>query len=31
MNQFNRLLDRGLVIGAFDRPEIGYFNEATES
>jgi hypothetical protein len=28
--QFNRLLDRGLVIGAFDNPIIGYFHEVTE-
>lgn len=29
--EFNRLLDRGLVIGPFDNPAIGYFNRATES
>jgi Domain of unknown function (DUF1998) len=28
--EFNRLLDRGLVIGTFDNPAIGYFNSATE-
>ena len=28
--EFNRLLDRGLVIGPFDNPEIGFFNRATE-
>ena len=28
--EFNRLLDRGLVIGPFDRPAIGFFNRATE-
>ena len=28
--EFNRLLDRGLVIGPFDNPTIGYFNSATE-
>ncbi len=28
--EFNRLLDRGLVIGAFDQPAIGYFSDATE-
>jgi len=28
--EFNRLLDRGLVIGAFDRPALGYFGEAME-
>ncbi len=28
--EFNRLLDRGLVIGPFDNPTIGYFNRATE-
>jgi hypothetical protein len=28
--EFNRLLDRGLVIGAFDAPTTGYFNGATE-
>ena len=29
--EFNRLLDRGLIIGDFDRPDIGYFTEAKES
>lgn len=28
--EFNRLLDRGLVIGAIDCPGVGYFDEATE-
>jgi hypothetical protein len=28
--EFNRLLDRGLVIGPFDNPAIGFFNKATE-
>ena len=28
--EFNRLLDRGLVIGPFDNPTIGFFNQATE-
>jgi hypothetical protein len=28
--EFNRLLDRGVVIGAFDGSAIGYFSEATE-
>jgi hypothetical protein len=28
--EFNRLLDRGLVIGPFDRPAMGFFNRATE-
>ncbi len=28
--EFNRLLDRGLVIGTFDTPTIGFFNQATE-
>lgn len=28
--EFNRLLDRGLLIGPFDNPEIGFFNTATE-
>ncbi len=28
--EFNRLLDRGLVIGPFDNPTIGYFSRATE-
>ena len=28
--EFNRLLDRGLVIGPFNNPAIGFFNEATE-
>lgn len=28
--EFNRLLDRGLVIGPFDNPAIGYFNRAAE-
>ena len=28
--EFNRLLDRGLVIGPFDNPAIGFFNRATE-
>lgn len=28
--EFNRLLDRGLVTGTFDRSAVGYFSEATE-
>jgi hypothetical protein len=28
--EFNRLLDRGLVIGPFANPTIGFFNKATE-
>lgn len=28
--EFNRLLDRGLVIGPFNNPAIGFFNRATE-
>lgn len=28
--EFNRLLDRGLVIGPFDNPTLGFFNRATE-
>lgn len=28
--EFNRLLDRGLVIGPFGNPTIGFFNRATE-
>lgn len=28
--EFNRLLDRGLVIGPFDNPAIGFFARATE-
>jgi hypothetical protein len=28
--EFNRLLDRGLVIGPFDNPALGFFNSATE-
>jgi hypothetical protein len=28
--EFNRLLDRGIVIGPFDNPTIGYFSGATE-
>ncbi|MDT3779656.1 DUF1998 domain-containing protein [Nitrospira sp. MA-1] len=28
--EFNRLLDRGLVIGPFRNPTIGFFNRATE-
>jgi hypothetical protein len=28
--EFNRLLDRGLVIGPFNNPGIGFFNRATE-
>jgi hypothetical protein len=28
--EFNRLLDRGLVVGDFDKPSVGFFNEATE-
>ena len=28
--EFNRLLDRGLAIGPFDNPSIGYFDRASE-
>jgi hypothetical protein len=28
--EFNRLLDRGLIIGPFDNPALGFFNKATE-
>jgi len=28
--EFNRLLDRGLVVGPFDNPVIGFFSRATE-
>jgi hypothetical protein len=28
--EFNRLLDHGLIIGPLDRPAVGYFNNATE-
>jgi hypothetical protein len=28
--EFNRLLDRGVVIGSFENPTLGYFNGATE-
>jgi hypothetical protein len=28
--EFNRLLDRGLVVGDFDRPSVGFFGGATE-
>jgi hypothetical protein len=28
--EFNRLLDRGLLIGPFGNPTIGFFNRATE-
>jgi hypothetical protein len=28
--EFNRLLDRGLVIGDFGRPTVGYFTDARE-
>jgi hypothetical protein len=28
--EFNRLLDRGLLIGPFDNPSIGFFGKATE-
>lgn len=28
--EFNRLLDRGLVIGSFNNPATGFFNNATE-
>jgi hypothetical protein len=28
--EFNRLLDRGLVVGALERPAVGYFSEAKE-
>jgi hypothetical protein len=28
--EFNRLLDRGLVIGPFDNPDVGFFNRTSE-
>jgi hypothetical protein len=28
--EFNRLLDRGLVIGPFDNPAVGFFNQTAE-
>ena len=28
--EFNRLLDRGSVVGDFDRPSVGYFSETAE-
>jgi hypothetical protein len=27
--EFNRFLDRGLVIGTFDKPDLGYFTECS--
>lgn len=29
--EFNRLLDRGLVVGTFENPAIGFFNRSTEN